>query len=185
MSLIDHTYFKGLLSIGDISNGNSPVVGNTVNTTFIPLYEKAYLQKALGIDLYLDFMSGLEEDPIPQKWLDLRNGVEYTVNDRRYLWAGFVNSDKVSPIANYVYAEYMTNNAVQANGAGTAVNNQQNATPVSPASKIQRAWSDMLTMNESLYHYLHNHTEEYGQLSWYDWHYRCNRNFGFRNVFGI
>jgi hypothetical protein len=181
MTLIDHTYFRGLLTIGDISKGNSPVVGNTVNDTFIPIYEKEYLRKALGDELYLDFIAGLAEDPIAQKWLDLRDGIVYTVNDKRYVWQGFVNSDKVSPIANYVYIEYMTNNAVQSTGTGTGVNNQQNATPVSPSAKIQRASSDMLTMNDSLYYYLRNHTDDYGELDWYG----CRRRFGFRNMFGI
>lgn len=191
MPLINHTYFIGALTIGDISQGNSPVVGNTVNATFIPKYEKDYLLKALGYPLYKAFTEGLEEDPIAQKWLDLRDGVDYTVNDRLYRWDGFVNDEKVSPIANYVFCEYLTVNAVQSMGVGTAANDQQNATRWTPADKIQRVWSDMQDMNDSLEHYLYHHKDEYPEYHETDWYYwrlwyaDIRRRFGSRNSFNL
>lgn len=180
--LIDQSYFKGLLNIGDIALGNSPVVGNTVTTTFIPLYEEQYLKKALGITLYTAFIAGLDEDPIPQKWADLKNGVVYEYNGRECEWQGFVNSNKVSPIANYVYCEYVSATAVSMTNAGAEVANKQNATVVPVSFKIQRAWSDMLTMTDSLFYFLHAKHDDY---DWSYHHHCAQRHFGLRNSFGI
>lgn len=183
MSLIDYTYFKGSLTIGDISNGNSPVVGNTITTDFIPQYEKDYLLKALGYPLYKAFIAGLEEEEPAQKWLDLRDGVEYEVSGKTYKWDGFVTDDKISPIAYYVYCEYMHANAVQSTGTGTAVNNKQNATSVSPAAKISASWVQMKRINAGLWHYLQNNKTTYTDYDScrVDW----NALLGSRNTFGI
>lgn len=191
MALIDHTYFVGALTIGDISSGNSPVVGNTVNTRFIPTYEKEYLLKALGYPLYKAFIEGIAVLTPDQKWIDLRDGVDYTVNDKLYRWNGFINSDKVTPIANYVFCEYLTVNAVQSNGIGTAGADQQNATRYSPSDKIQRVWYDMQDMNDSLEHYLRNHEDEYPEYAncdwgyWRIWYADIRRRFGSRNSFNL
>lgn len=180
MPIIDTSYFKGRIYLADIANSNSPVVGSTVTTDFIPLYETEYLKKALGYELYKNFIAGLAEVTIPQKWLDLRDGVEYTVSDRLYKWNGFKNSEKVSPIAYYVYSEYLATQSVNVTGIGTVVNQKQNATSVSPAQNIFSAYAQMNLLNETLYHYLDNHTDTYPEYDRY-----LTTNFGSRNPFGI
>lgn len=181
MPFIDNTYFKGRIYLADIQTGNSPVVGNTVTVDYIALYEPEYLKKALGYNMYKAFTDGLAVIPTPeQRWIDLRDGKEYTVNDVTYKWNGFKNSEKVSPIAYYVYCQYLDTQATNVTGIGTVVNNKQNATSVSPASKIFSAWHNMNELNCSLYHFLHENVDTYPE-------FKRNEveSFGSRNPMGI
>lgn len=83
--IIDHTYFIGKL--------NLPQAGNTEGVTliesFIQVYEPEYLTKVLGIDLYKAFIAGLQEDPIPDKWLNLLVGAEFQYKSHTHKWDGF------------------------------------------------------------------------------------------------
>lgn len=189
--LIDRAYFKASITIGGISVGNSPVVGDTVNDTFIPFYEDDYLQKALGFPLYKVFTEAIgyssetppDDEDINQIWLDLRDGVGYEVNGKAYRWGGFINDLKKSPIAYYVYCEYMAANAVQTTATGTGVNNKKNLTSVSPAEKISVAWVDMKCLNANLWFFLQNKKDVYTDYDScrVDW----DALLGSRNAFGI
>jgi hypothetical protein len=170
MTLITTAYFKRNLNIGDISEGESPIVGNTTNTDFIPFYEKEYLKKSLGYSLWkaLDTALTDADDVVgdtAQKWQDLINGVEYTVGSRTYKWDGFLNDDKKSPIANYIYCKYMEANYVATTTIGVAANNIQNATRVSPTNQIWMAWLEMRVMTDCLHHYLTNNKDTYTELN--------------------
>lgn len=113
--LIDLSYFQGPLSIAQISQ---KAVSDAV-TDAVALYEPEMLVKALGYDLYSSFINGLGEDPVPQKWLNLLQGVSYT-NDSSYArrWPGFASANDVSYIANvtrnneFHYAGETTNPAL-------------------------------------------------------------------------
>jgi len=135
----------------------------------------------LGYELYTAFIAGIAVLPTPAaKWTDLKNGTEYTVGERTYKWSGFTNAEKVSPIAYYVYCEYLNTQAVNVSGVGTTVNQQQNSTAVSPAQKIFSAWHEMNELNYSLWHFLGNNTDTYTE---YD--RSLVADFGSRNSFGI
>lgn len=181
MSFIDHTYFIADITIGDISNGNSPVVGNTVNLDFIPRYEKKYLEQVLGYPLYTAFISGLAVMPTPAaKWTELRDGVDYTVNNKPYRWNGFKNAEKISPIAYYVYSMFQRDKAASATGTGTEVAAKQNATTISPADKIAWSYVQCKELTYSLHHYLEHNRETYTDFDW------CRvRKLGTFNQFGI
>lgn len=179
MSLIDETYFKGRINLADISDSTDVVTGNTVNNTFIPLYETEYLKRALGYEMYKAFTNALAESPAT-KWTDLRDGAEYTIGSKTYKWDGLINSDKVSPIANYVYCEYLRAQAIQVRANGTSVNQKQNSTAVSPAQKISSAWQDMNEMNKSLWQFINTNIDDYPEFD------SCViGGFGSMNVFGI
>lgn len=181
MPLIDVTYFKGSITLGNVSTGSDAQADTDLIDVYIPQYETEYLKKVLGYPLYTAFMAGLLITPtIPQKWVDLRDGVDYTVHDKPYRWNGFKNTDKVSPIAFYVYAEYQNNYATTTTNIAEVMNQVQNSTNTSPMNKIWAAWNDMKELNCSLYHYLNNHTDVYTE---YDRsRVAC---FGSRNPFGI
>lgn len=181
MSIIDNTYFKGRINIPAISGSGATdtVTGDTVTTTFIPLYETEYLKKALGYNMWKAFTEALAGTPAT-KWTDLRDGVDYTVGDVTYRWNGFKNSEKVSPIAYYVYCEYMSEMAVKTTAQGAVVDTKQNSTGVSSAQKISIAWAEMNKLNESLYHFLNSNIDTYTE-------FKINQTecFGSRNVFSI
>jgi hypothetical protein len=66
-------------------------------------YEREILIKCLGIVLYKDFINGLNQQSIDQKWIDLRDGKDYVNQNVNVSWIGFANADKESLIAYYVY----------------------------------------------------------------------------------
>lgn len=85
--LIDRTYFIGDLNIPNTSNA---AVGSLLDW-FIEKYEEKFLNDVLGYDLHKAFKAGMEEDPVPQKWTDLIEGVEYTdLQDKTRFWKGLV-----------------------------------------------------------------------------------------------
>lgn len=85
--LIDRSYFIGELNI---PNTHTVAVG-TLLDWFIEKYEEKFLTEVLGYELYKAFKAGLLEDPIPQKWTDLIDGVEYTnLQSKVTFWRGLV-----------------------------------------------------------------------------------------------
>lgn len=82
MSLIDKSYFTGKLTIAQL--GQPAVVDNL--SVFINREEPLFLQAALGYDLWLDFVNGLNAPSIDQKWLNLRDGVDFKADG---LWPPF------------------------------------------------------------------------------------------------
>lgn len=73
MSLIDESYFFGPLTIPQLGH---PSVVDDLNA-LISLHETRFLKAALGYELYQDFVASLQLDPVPQIWLNLRDGVDF------------------------------------------------------------------------------------------------------------
>jgi len=90
MSIIDNTYFI---------NENNLSVDNINIQSYIDKHEPVILRKIFGYSLYKDFITGLAVEPTPeQKWLDLRDGKEYTYNDKLNKYEGITDI-----IGNWVY----------------------------------------------------------------------------------
>ena len=86
MSLINHTYFTDDLLIPGLENQD--IQGKVQN--FIDKHEPALLMDLLGYELYKAFKDALAAGDPAQKWIDLRDGVEFTkLNGYNYLWPGF------------------------------------------------------------------------------------------------
>lgn len=87
--IIDLSYFKGGLLLPQLSDSK---VAENVNR-YIATYEPEYLTKVLGYEFAQDFLAGIQEDPVPQKWVDLLVGAEYTDpnTDRLTKWIGFAS----------------------------------------------------------------------------------------------
>lgn len=82
MPLIDKTYFKGSISLAQL--GQADVVNNL--NVFINQHEPLLLQACLGYELWEDFVAGLSEPIIDQKWLDIRDGATFQASG---LWPPF------------------------------------------------------------------------------------------------
>lgn len=82
MSLIDQSYFVGYLTIPQLGQ---PAVSAALNI-FIQQQEPIILQAALGYELWEDFVDGLSQPSIDQKWLNLRDGVTF---DQTGYWPPF------------------------------------------------------------------------------------------------
>lgn len=146
MSLIDKSYFTKELHIGDLSNtlDGTPAMLDA----YIVRYEKEYLIKLLGKELYNEFMAGLEEDPVLQKWIDLQNEI--------------VDADlKISPIANYVYFNWQERNYTKNVGIGQVKNKAENATVVRPYDAQVKAWNEMVDMGRDTVRFVNDNGTEY------------------------
>jgi len=83
---IDTSYFQRKLSLpqrGD-SLGESELIG------FINDYEPELLKKALGLDLYNAFISGLQQPVIESRWLAILNGAQFEWKGMAREWIGFL-----------------------------------------------------------------------------------------------
>ena len=158
MSLIDVTYFqKRLLAIPNL---NRPEVANKLSD-YITTYESKYLNNMLGLTLKTLFLSGLEEETPDTKWTRLRDGYTYQISGYDYKWSGFVNTDKRSPIANYVFTKFYQDNQRYFTGVGDVVPTKENASRVVMRYTLSEVWNDMSSMNNDLYNFLIQYESDY------------------------
>ncbi len=87
MALINASYFNGEINI---PNTDKPAVLDLLNQ-FIDKYETQFLKKVLGFGFYNDFMLGLQQVTVEQRWVDLLMGKDYTMlNSLPNHWRGIV-----------------------------------------------------------------------------------------------
>ncbi|MBA3971804.1 MAG: hypothetical protein H0X46_06600 [Bacteroidetes bacterium] len=154
MPIIDTSYFQNELSIGQIT---SPSVIAAV-ALYIEKYEEEYLSNMLGYELYKEYKAGIAVLPTPLViWTNLRDGVEYTYYDSLTKWKGLkftTGTLKRSPIANYVYYNYLKDTVSFTMGSGEVKPQSTAVVNVSPMSKMVRAWNEMVDWNRELIEYL-------------------------------
>lgn len=142
-NIIDNTWFKFDLAIPNAIELPS-ITTDTVNdveslTDFITMSEKSLLIKALGLSVYNQLQTALEDLPnADQKWKDLVNGKEY--NDK--LWEG-LGSPK-SLIAYYIYAEYLSDNSSFWSTLGVEKPQAENSQNATPFYKIASSWQTFI-----------------------------------------
>ena len=139
MSLIDTSYF-----VGDIALPNLDQVENTFQVN-MDTYEEEALRSLLGYQLYTAFIAGIAEVTPAQKWIDLRDGAEFTfevngitVTDK---WEGLINVQKISFISYYVYAKYRDINKSSTTSIDEVQGLPENATNVNYTTKVMDAWN--------------------------------------------
>jgi len=155
-NLIDNTYFNGRINLAQLGD---TTVGSIV-TGYITRYENTFLTKALGYS----FMTLMLANKTDERFEALISGAEYTINNVVSKWEGFTNTGKVSPIANYVYYQYLADSAERNGGVGTVQNKTVNATPVSPINKMVIAWDDMREQLKHLFGYLYANQDLYPEF---------------------
>ena len=210
MSIIDRSYFKDeirLANITDVSpNGNA---GNgKLLDRFINKYEREVITKCLGSHLFLLFKEQFDinpqtgkwtlKDDADAKWDELLNGVEYEINGRNVIWRGLLHNDSDidgagndhSPIAYYVYYQFVNSEEYSHSGTGFQREKAKNAMVVSGTPKVVFAWNRFVEMTE----YRYSDTDEvtlYGFLSdmnsidsdtYPNWKGEC---FTYKNRFGL
>lgn len=124
----------------------------------ITIKEPEVLTKLLTFTFYRLFRDGLAATTPEQRWLDLRDGKEWT-NDGGTTYFDFVGLKKLA--AQYIYFYYQRKEATQTTGVGEAVNKTENATRISPIQKQVTAWNDMVEMVKQAYHYLNQNEAIY------------------------
>ena len=94
--LIDSTYFIGERNI---PNTDRPEVSSLLDS-FIVKYEGDYLRKALGYELQKALSEALLLPTVPQRFIDLLFGVDFTDNHSTLQrWPGFISYTGTTPTA--------------------------------------------------------------------------------------
>lgn len=144
MVIIDETYFNNNTLELPIATGSSGVASQITEqkvarlTNAINVYEAEYLKRMLGDKLYDAFVEGLQSDPIDERWVILKSMFVDEVN-------------KVSPIANYVYANYLYNYELRvSHTANATLPKAENQMVVSNYRLMVLALDDMVRMNKEI-----------------------------------
>lgn len=90
--------------------------------------EEETLKSLLGVSLYTDFIEGLDDSTIEQKWIDLRDGTTYEFSDVAYEYKGLVDLLKPRIMALWYPTIHRKTTSV-----GVVINQgQQNTTSIAP-----------------------------------------------------
>lgn len=143
--MITNSYF-----IQDIDLPNLSEVSTSIGTA-ISRYEKEILIRLLGYELWKEFNDAIEAgNPIDQKWLDIRDGADFTLEyqNRTYNlhWNGLLNLEKVSLLSFYVYYKFRENTNVVTTGIGDVMGKSENSDRVSDIPKMVNAWNQMVDL---------------------------------------
>lgn len=121
--------------------------------TLIEQYENDYLETLLGYDLAQDVINEITTDAGLLPYVDIVNGATYTdANGDVQKWQGFIAGK--SPIANYIYCEYLRIKEVQTTGIGSVKQQSENAILADGTMKLVKAWNDMCAWNMNLHNYI-------------------------------
>jgi len=146
--IINSTYFINEIFIAGQANSVDIDSSRSKLSGFINKYEPKFLTDLLGDVLYSEFKAGLLENPIPQKWTDLKNVL---AND----------TTKESPIANYVYYWFLRNASTTTVEVGESKQLTENAERVSSIDKQVRAWNEMVYWNRKVIIFLNTNISDY------------------------
>lgn len=186
--IIDSTYFINKLGLPQVGNPEGLIAVNN----FINQYEPEFLQCVLGFDLSQAFVDGLEDSLPEQRWFDLANGKNYTYKGYNNKWQGFENTTKQSPIANYVFYQFVIFKSTDFVLTGRVVSETDNNRTVNSIDELVDAWNRMVDMNMNLLGYLRANKSlypEWKECRCYDFrpwpfHYHsCRYNGCASNVF--
>ena len=168
--IIDNTYFiRGLsLPVDEISG--------QLNGYILSL-EPEILNKILGYSLTKEFLDGLDETTVVQKWLDLRDGAEFIYAGKTYKWMGFANAEKKSILANYIYVKFTTETAVNVTGTGAGITQKENSIRVDNRQAQVRVWNEMIEMIRLLHMFIIVNLEDYEDFD--------GTNYGETNQFNV
>ena len=155
---IDRTYFNfGVSSLPD-----SDAVNNILsNQSFIDGCEKDMLLKLLGRTLYNDLITNKDTTDTENKWYKFIHGSTFTVDGITLTWAGIINTEKRSFLANYICCEVLKQLEFTLSDTGLSRQQAQNSDKVGMMPRYADVWNDMVKMYgdnsiyaESAYNYL-------------------------------
>jgi hypothetical protein len=148
-TIIDSTYFtKGWTFIPNNKNLNAEPVGSPSAQSeidfFIEVYEPDLLLNSLGVTLYDELQTEIDNTPSTQKWIDLIDGKDYAINGKTKRWNGLKGANTQSLIAFYVYCQYLRNDNSTYLTTGIAQNTANNAERSDPTPKFVKSWTRFL-----------------------------------------
>ena len=149
--IIDETYLQRELYVPNSDEINSGAYKEIQE--FIDNKSRLCLKEALGYNLFKELDSNISygtlDDAAPQKWLNLVNGTDYTLNGKTYRWEGLIQNEgafKKSLLANYVFYYWLLYNQSRMSGVGEVVLKAKNAVSVNSTQRIVSVWNEFINM---------------------------------------
>ena len=146
-------YSIALVGDNDVTKFNNFVTDEQYNS----------LIDLLGTELYNEFNAGLDEDPILDKWVNLRDGATYTdCNSCVQNWQGLKNM-----LIPLIYSLWIENIRFTLGRNGLINFNKENAASVGEYSTKKvgyRAWNEYYKKYNLAYNYLDANLSDYDTL---------------------
>jgi hypothetical protein len=160
MAIIDSSYFVADLSIPNIAGAQPIAVQNAATlNSLILIYEKDYLMRLLGSTLYDEFIADLATNEV---WA---LALKAELAD---------NTNKISPIACYVWYYWMRNQVSNVSNQGETESKNENSVNVSPGIRMTRAYNRMITLTLPVVEYINTETLPHTPETEYVWLTKIN-----------
>lgn len=151
-NLIDRTYFvEGLTVVPDIDEAT-----NKLQSKWIPFFQEKFMLEMFGYHFYKELQANYTDNT--SVWYKVINGSEYTYEGKTYKWDGLVNSNKVSPLSDYMFAKYRIQEQVTTESTNFTTNNGELATVVNNGIKLSEVLRRMDGEIQALYWFIYTWT---------------------------
>lgn len=107
----------------------------------IKRYEKEYMVALLGSELYAEYLTDMADEVLKLKWAAFNSHL----CDAETL---------VSPIANFIYFNYVQDNSFSYNGTVYTTEKKENSTILDGAVKLVDVWNKMCDLNYTFIEWL-------------------------------
>ena len=149
MFIIDTTYFIKSISV---PNTEEPTSDASIELeTSIDRYVSQFLKLTLGNVLFTDLKAnttnGVLDSGAPQKWKNLIDGCNYTLDGKTYTWQGLKYTEglfKVSLLANFVYVNHYQSTINSQ--LGQVIIEPKNGTNADYTTHLVTIWNDFVEM---------------------------------------
>jgi len=173
VALINNDYFTNSLSLPNTDSGKPE---GEVLTSLILTLQPAYLDDLFGVEMAEDFNTSIEDieteiNDVPQKYRDIVFGKTFTaLSGDKLKWIGLSShglvagqgtTNKVSPLANYVYFNYVSQLIKSVQSIGVVEPNFENGKLVSPHQTCVSVYNAMVKNHLILNELLLSDTTEY------------------------
>jgi len=157
--------------IGDIQlpNTTSTKALGEALSDFIQAYERRFLYEFFGVTLGALIEADITTPSGNLPYTAIKSGATYTdTSDDVQRWEGFDYAvDHQSPIANFVYVNFMKYMETQTSGLGEVLQEVESGRRINAAPKVAKAWNDMTDMCWKLHGYLYSVKDTYSILDDY------------------
>lgn len=115
----------------------------------IEINEPWWMRYAFGDNFYILFRDGLAAGTPDQRWVNLRDGVEWAYNSKNYIFDG------VRPLIRpYIFYHYLRSETSITTLQGQRQATSEHAEAISPAYVMQARWSEMIEGICKMYDFL-------------------------------
>lgn len=116
-----------------------------------------FLRKVLGVTMYNQLVAAFDtEDTVAQKWTDLVNGADFTLDGELEHFEGLKKA-----LTLYAYVKLQQMITVTHTPSGNVTMKTENAMPASPLFKVVHAQNDCMLLADFLQYYIYANATDF------------------------